>query len=234
MTVFGAVFARAGSKGVPGKNLRKIGGVSLVGRAAKLGSELAEIDQMLCSTDSIQIAAEASRYGALVPFTRPAELAGDDSREWDSWKHLVAYLLDGGASGTDLLVSLPSTAPLRSPEDVSGAIAMFRDNVFDLVLGVSESERSPWFNMVTRDQTGLAELAVDSGNHPIDRRQDAPKSYDITTVVYVTTLDFVRSAEGVLAGKTGSVLVPKERSVDIDTELDLVIAETIFRKNVGT
>ena len=111
---------------------------------------------------------------------------------------------------------------------------MFRDNVFDLVLGVSESERSPWFNMVTRDQTGLAELAVDSGNHPIDRRQDAPKSYDITTVVYVTTLDFVRSAEGVLAGKTGSELVPKDRSVDIDTELDLVIAETIFRKNVGT
>lgn len=233
MTVFGAVFARAGSKGVPGKNLQVLGGVSLLGRAISLGFDTPGISRMLCSTDSKKIAREAESFGAEVPFRRPLEFSGDRSPEWDAWKHLADHLLSAGALESDLLVSIPATSPLRLREDIEKALELFRVGNFDLVLAVSESNRNPWFNMVTRDAGGTVALAMKPQGKPLSRRQDAPEMFDITTVVYVTTLGFVASAEGIFSGTVGSIVVPAERALDIDTALDLQIAGLLLEQREG-
>lgn len=232
MTVFGAVFARGGSKGVPGKNLRKIGGASLLELAVTVGLGSDVIDRMICSTDSREIADEATRAGAEVPFIRPGKLAADDAPEWLAWQHFAHFLIKEGASEGDILISLPATSPLRSVEDIVKALALFQSGGFDLVLGVSESTRSPWFNMVSRAESSEVSPLNVGGSATIYRRQDAAPVFDITTVVYVTTLGFVLDAQAMFDGRVGSVLVPRERAVDIDTELDLQIADFLAQKQL--
>lgn len=234
MTVFGAVFARGGSKGVPGKNLRKLAGKSLLEHSISLGVSFPLIDRMLCSTDSQEIADEASRLGAEVPFLRPPELSGDTAPEWGAWRHLAIHLIGQGASASDVLVSLPATAPLRKREDIDSAMQTFGKGIFDAVLAVTESPRNPWFNMVQRESsTDRVEIAVSAPLTTVDRRQDAPQLFDLTTVVYVTSLGFVLRADRLFSGKVGSISVPAERAIDIDTELDFEIAEFLALKRLG-
>jgi len=233
MTVYGAVFARGGSKGVPGKNLQKIAGTSLLELSIAMGLASRGIDRMFCSTDSDEIATEAKRLGAEVPFRRPKTLAQDDSPEWTAWQHLARFLVQEGASESDVLVSLPATSPLRAFEDVEHALELFRQGTFDLVLGVSKSTRSPRFNMVFREHSSEVSLVAAVGGERIARRQDAPPVFDITTVIYATTLGFVINSQGLFDGTVGSVLIPRERAIDIDTEFDLEIADYLLRKRLG-
>ena len=233
MTVYGAVFARGGSKGVPGKNLQKIAGTSLLELSVAMGLASDGIDRMFCSTDSDEIATEAMRLGAEVPFRRPETLAQDDSAEWTVWQHLARFLIQEGASQSDVLVSLPTTSPLRASEDIEHALELFRKETFDLVLGVSESTRSPWFNMVVREDSSEVSLVAGVEGERIARRQDVPPVFDITTVIYVTTLGFVINAQGLFGGNVGSVVIPRERAIDIDTEFDLEIADYLLRKRLG-
>ena len=233
MTVYGAVFARGGSKGVPRKNLRHIAGTPLLELSVAMGLASEGIDRMFCSTDSDEIATEAIRLGAEVPFRRPETLAQDDSPEWTAWQDLARFLIQEGASKSDVLVSLPTTSPLRACEDIENALELFRQGTFDLVLGVSESTRSPWFNMVVREQSSEVSLVAGVEGERISRRQDAPAVFDITTVVYVTTLGFVINSQGLFDGTVGSVVIPRERAIDIDTEFDLEIADYLLRKRLG-
>ena len=233
MTVYGAIFARGGSKGVSGKNLRRVGRQSLLAHAVAAGQEAELVDSVYVSTDSDEISAEGKLLGAEVPFLRPPELSRDDSPEWHAWQHLVGELLARGARKSDLLVSIPPTSPLRIPADIDDAVRSFRNGNFDLVLAVTESPRSPWFNIVTRDTSGRIELAVPGNGNWVDRRQDSPPVFDITTVVYVTTLGFVAGAGRMFEGTIGSITVPADRAIDIDTELDLEIANYLARKRLG-
>lgn len=233
MTVYGAVFARGGSKGVPGKNLRQIAGTSLLQLSVAMGLASQGIDRMFCSTDSEKIAAEAQRLGAEVPFLRPEALAQDDSPEWASWQHLARFLVKHGASESDVLLSLPTTSPLRTLEDIEHALSHFQQEHFDVVLGVSEANRNPWFNMVVRTHSSAVSLVAGSESEQIARRQDGPAVFDVTTVVYVTTLGFVIRADGLFEGNVGSVVIPRERAIDIDTEFDLEIADYLLRKRLG-
>ena len=233
MTVYGAVFARGGSKGVPRKNLRQIAGTSLLELSVAMGLASEGIDRMFCSTDSDEIATEAIRLGAEVPFRRPETLAQDDSPEWTAWQHLARFLTQEGASESDVLVSLPTTSPLRACEDIEDALELFTQGTFDLVLGASESPKSPWFNMVVREQSSEVSLVAGVEGNGIARRQDAPAVFDVTTVVYVTTLGFVINSQGLFDGTVGSVVIPRERAIDIDTEFDLEIADYLLRKRLG-
>ena len=232
MTVFGAVFARGGSKGLPGKNLRHVGGISLLERAINAARDAESIQSVIVSTDDEVITKEAIRLGAEVPFRRPAEFSHDDSPEWGAWQHLAQYLLERGALGSDLFVSIPPTAPLRLPADIDSAVRELKAGCFDVVLAVSESTRSPWFNMVKRAPDGIVEVALPQVGDPVFRRQDAPSLFDITTVVYASTLGYINSADRMLEGVVGSITVPPGRAIDIDTETDLLIADCLARKSI--
>ena len=228
MSIWAAVFARGGSKGLPGKNLKALGGLPLVVHSIRVGLEIPGVSGVLCSTDSEEIRTVAEKHGATVPFLRPAELAEDDSPEWLSWKHLAQHLIEAGASPEDLLVSLPPTAPLRTVADVESAITKYLTSGADVVVSYTPAARSPWFNMVSEGSDGFLRTVIETDGDAVSRRQDAPKVFDLATVVYVTTLGFVLGADSLFAGKAAGVEVPAERAIDIDTQLDFDIAEFLF------
>lgn len=225
MKRYGFIFARGGSKGVPGKNIRPLGGIPLIGHAIKAGRESGLLDRIIVSTDDEDIAQTATALGAEVPFMRPAELAQDTSSEWLAWQHAVNQLDD-----FDLFVSLPCTAPLRTGDDVRRCIETFEAGHCDMVITACEAERHPSFNMITMDDNGYAAIAMPAATN-ITRRQDAPPIYDVTTVCYVTTPAFIRQHSGVFQGRVKAIQIPPERAVDIDTELDFAFAEFLMERN---
>ena len=233
MTYWGVVFARGGSKGVPGKNLRKVGGIPLVGHAIQTGLATPEIEEFFCSTDSEEIADAARGFGASIPFMRPVELAGDESPEWDAWRHFAKYLMAAGARGDDAIVSLPTTSPLRNLDDVRSAIALYESSSADVVVTTTEASRSPWFNMVTLDGEGHVHVLLGGESGEPARRQDTPNVFDLTTVAYVASLSHILSAHRLFGGVVVGYEIPKERALDIDTELDLDIAEYLYGKRGG-
>jgi len=224
------IFARGGSKGLPGKNIKPFcNGPPLLARSILVAKEIAAIDSVYVSTDSEEIAEVALKYGAEVPFIRPPELASDTSPEWHSWQHAVNFLLEN-KSTPDWIVSLPPTAPLRNSYDVESCIKEFESNQCDVVISVTDPHRNPFFNMVKRDDQGLYTKIIDSLD--IHRRQDAPSVFDITTVAYVADPNFILSATTIFDGIVRAVHVPFERSIDIDNQLDFDIAEFLFTRGM--
>lgn len=226
MRNFAFIFARGGSKGLPGKNIKPLAGKPLLQYSidTALASEL--IEQVFVSTDDQAIAQVAIEGGAIL-IERPAELATDQSPEWLSWRHAVEWATEHYGS-FDGFVSLPATSPLRSQEDVEAAIVKRQSENADICIAVTSASRSPYFNMVKYNEAGFVEL-VNQPEGEVSRRQDAPKVFDITTVVYATTPQFVLENYGLFSGKVASVEVPKARAVDIDDIYDFRLAEAIIK-----
>ena len=209
---------------MPGKNLKILDGDPLIVRAIKQIKQIDRIDRILVSTDSRGIAEVAISAGAEVPFMRPSELAEDDSPEWDVWRHAVTYLKEVEGGCPDLLMVVPPTAPLRSKDDLESILDEYERGQADIVITVTDAHRSPYFNQVKIGDLGLASLAI----HPktsITRRQDTPEIFDVTTVAYVARPEFIMEKEGIFEGNVRTVFVPKERALDIDTDLDFRLAE---------
>jgi N-acylneuraminate cytidylyltransferase len=224
--IFAFVFARGGSKGLPGKNLLPLGEIPLLGHSINIAKALPHVSKVFVSTDDDEIRKVAEHYGAEV-IHRPAELAGDKSPEWEAWRHAIRYLEEKGEA-FDTFLSLPATSPLRSVTDVEAAItALDRDT--DAVITVTPASRSPFFNMVSRDTQGKTWIL--SPSEGFSRRQDAPEAFDITTVAYVLRKDFILNANNLFDGRIQSVVVPKERAVDIDDEWDFAFAETLYQRS---
>lgn len=224
MKNFAFIFARGGSKGLPGKNIRPLAGKPLLQYSIDTALASPSISQVFVSTDDAAIASVAISSGAVV-IERPAELATDTSPEWLSWRHAIEWATEyyGVFDG---FISLPATSPLRSVSDVEAAIAKRHEQNADICISVTPANRSPYFNMVKETVDGWVELV----NKPADdvaRRQDAPQVFDITTVVYATTPAFVLENYGLFSGKVTSIEVPKERAVDIDDIYDFKLAEAI-------
>jgi len=225
--------ARGGSKGVPRKNIRDLGGKPLIAYAIETARASSLIDRVIVSTDDQEIANIARQYGAEVPFMRPSELAQDDSPEWLTWQHAIRTLEQmEGLPKMQVFVCVSPTSPLRSVEDVDACIQTLVESDADLVITVRQAERSPYFNMVVLDSAGYARLAIPPGG-PIHRRQDAPPVYDMTTVAYAARPQFVLEASSMFEGTIKAVLVPSERALDIDTELDFQFAEFLLARTAA-
>ena len=225
MRTFGFVFARGGSKGVPGKNIRVLAGKPLLAHALHVASQVPEIDRVFVSTDSSDIADVAERFGATT-ISRPLELAQDDSPEWLAWKHAINWV-NAEVGDFQRFVSLPATAPLRIAEDITQCLNALDMNT-DVVVTMTPAQRSPCFNMVKVDTLGRLSLLVEGDK--IVRRQDAPVGYDLTTVAYVSRPEFILKKKSIWDGLVRGVVVPQDRAIDIDTELDFTIADFLMRK----
>ncbi|GGY76449.1 acylneuraminate cytidylyltransferase family protein [Marinobacter zhanjiangensis] len=223
--IFAFVFARGGSKGLPGKNLLPLGGIPLIGHSINIAKALPQVEKVFVSTDDAEIKKVAEQYGAEV-IDRPAELAGDKSPEWDAWRHAIRYLEEAGEE-FDIFLSLPATSPLRAPMDVDAAINALDGNT-DAVITVTPASRSPFFNMVAREEDGSCRILSPSNGY--SRRQDAPEAFDMTTVAYAVRKQFILSSDRLFGGRVRSVLIPKERSIDIDDEWDFVFAEALYKR----
>ena len=138
------IFARGGSKGLPGKNLRDLNGKSLLRRAIETCQATPEIGRVLVSTEDKDIATAAKSLGADVPFVRPSELAQDESPELEAWKHALRTLQDIEGQMPETLVSVPTTAPLREPKDLSNCLELYEKAAADLVITSAVSPHNPY------------------------------------------------------------------------------------------
>ncbi len=228
MSLTAFVFARGGSKGLPGKNIRPLAGKPLIGWAIEQALAVDQITRVIVSTDSDEIAAVARAYGAEVPFMRPAHLSGDHAPEMLAWRHALEFLENTEGGMPDPFISISATAPMRLPEDINACIRAYETGTADVVLSVTEAHRSPWFNMVRREGDNFVLVNDDGKGGRVTRRQDAPEVFDITTVAYVVRPEYILEYSDLFSGRTTAVTIPVDRSIDIDTIHDFEIAEFIM------
>ena len=221
------IFARGGSKGLPGKNTRLLGGKPLIAWSIERAIAVKRISRVIVSTDSDEIAKISAQFGAEVPFIRPAELATDESPEWLSWKHGLEYLRQTTGSIPEVMVSVPTVAPLGLTSDIDKCLDEYEKGLSDIIITVSEAHRNPYFNMVKANSDGTYGL-VSTSISGMNRRQDAPIVYDMATICYVANSEFVISHDSIFQGRVGAVHIPPERSIDIDSLLDFDIASFLL------
>jgi CMP-N,N'-diacetyllegionaminic acid synthase len=224
--ILGVIPARGGSKGVPQKNIRPVLGKPLVAYAIECGLKCPSIDHLIVSTDSDEIANIGRRFGADVPFMRPVELAEDTVPMLPVLQHAVQAAESYYGRMVRALVLLDPTGPLRTMDDIEGSLKILMDSACDAVISGNIAHRSPYFNMVT-EQEGYIRLVIPNPE-PIGRRQDSPPVYDLNTVVWVYSRRALMEEKSRVPRRSLLYLVPSERAIDIDTELDFKILEFLM------
>lgn len=213
--------ARGGSKGVPGKNLRQLAGVPLVGWAVRAAGRAAQLldgmkVRVVCSTDDPEIARAAREWGAEVPFDRPASLAGDEAASEGVVLHALEWFAARGET-FDLVVRLQLTAPLTSPQDIVAALHAFLAGDGSPVTTVVEARPPSW--TFALDGGRLREVLPEPPGTV--RRQDLPRYFALTGAVSVTSPERLKRTGQIIEPTSLVVVTPPERSIDIDTEDDL-------------
>ena len=223
----GVIPARGGSKGLPGKNLRKLGALSLIGQAIASAREAALLARFIVSTDSPEIAEEAKRHGAEVPFLRPAEFATDQAGMLPVLQHAVRWLESSAGVRPDLIVTLQPTSPFRTGVEIDATIRRVIETGSDSAQTLSEAAYHPYF-MKTLE--GDRTVALFPEGHKFVRRQNAPPVYQPSGAVYVTRYCTLMERGHILGEDNRGVVQGFEASVNIDTEWDFLLAELLLRE----
>lgn len=221
------IFARGGSKGLPKKNTRLLNGKPLIQYSIETAINVPQIHDIYVSSDDSEILDIAVSKNIKI-IKRPAELATDNSPEWLSWQHAINFVQKKYGNFANF-ISLPTTSPLRLPSDVSEAIKKFQNGSTDICISITESSRSPYFNMVKFTNNDNLDLVL-SDSSLISRRQDAPCIFDITTAFYIAKVEYIKKASSIFDGKVGGYIIPKSRAIDIDDIYDFIYAETLMNK----
>jgi CMP-N,N'-diacetyllegionaminic acid synthase len=225
--VFGVIPARGGSKGLPGKNLKRLGALSLIGHAVASAREARMLTRYVVSTDSAEIADEARRHGAEAPFLRPAELASDHAGMVPVLQHAVRWLESVAGVRPDFVVTLQPTSPFRTGAEIDSTIARVTETGADSAQTLVEASYHPFF-MKTLDGDRTIALFADGKKYV--RRQDAPAVYQPSGAVYVTRYPLLMEEGQVLGHDNRGIVMPFEASVNIDTEWDFLLAELLLAR----
>lgn len=228
-SVLCTICARGGSKGVKNKNIKELGGKPLIAYTIEQAKASKLFEHIVISTDSDVIANVAKAYGAEVFFKRSDEMASDTAGKLDVIRDAFMRSEAYYQKQYDYLVDLDATAPLRSVEDIINSFEQFKKDNNDNLITAMPSRRSPYFNLVEVENDGKVKLSkkLDSA---ILRRQDAPKSYDMNASIYIWKREVILEEKTLFLEKTGLYVMPEERSIDIDTELDFEFVEFLMRK----
>jgi CMP-N-acetylneuraminic acid synthetase len=225
--VIAIVPARGGSKAIPRKNLALLAGRTLLERAIDVAHGVEAIARTIVSTDDEEIAAVATAAGAEIHH-RPAALATDTSKVIEAIRHLCETRLDPSGARNPMLVLLEPTCPLRQVDDVTRCIALLAAGGCDSVATFTTAATNPW--RAWRIESDRARSFIDGAN-PWLPRQKLPPAYALSGAVYALWRDRLRDPDAeILSGVIGAVVLPPERSLDIDTVLDLEVAEALVRR----
>ena len=217
--------ARGGSKGLPGKAFMKVGGLSLIGHAARCALESRYIGYALVSTDCPKIACEANKHGLDAPFMRPPELAGDSTPMLDVLVHALENLPRGVSP--DIVVLLQPTSPLRTAATVDACIERFIASGADSAATVTRAKITPFW-MRTADGEGRLRKLPGYAKDITDR-QSAPGFFHFNGAVYITRSELVTGKRTILGPEPLALETTTEEGIDIDTRLDLELARCAFR-----
>jgi len=218
--------ARGGSRGIPRKNLAQLNGRPLIYYTIIEAGKSNYLDRIFVSTDDGEIAAVAREYRAEV-IERPVELGRDDTPSFLVYQHVIRYVEEHEGLHPGIIVILQPTSPLRIREDIDGALDQFLESDHDTVVSVCAAEHPPHW-MYTLDGDKM-KLLIPSGDRVL-RRQDAPAVYRVNGAVYVIRRDVIMKEGRILGTDTRAYIMPPERSVDIDNELDLKLAGLLMKE----
>ncbi len=220
--------ARGGSKGVPNKNLRLLAGKPLIAHSLVQARQSGLFDLLAVSSDSPAILDAAAAWGADLSVLRPAEMATDTAAKLPAIRHCVVAAEVKAGYRFDTICDLDATAPLRSVDDIRGAVALLESGEACNVITGMPARRSPYFNLVERDDRGRVHLAK-TLDRPVMRRQDAPACFDMNASIYVWRRDaLMDGGDGVIGAETLLFVMPEERSIDIDSETDFRFVEFLM------
>jgi len=220
-SVLAIIPARGGSEGVPRKNLREIAGKPLIAWAIEAGRKSRYVDRLILSSEDQEIIARARSWGCEVPFLRPAELAQDETPGIEPVLHALKVLPER----YDYLVLLQPTSPLRLAEDIDGCLETCLRHRAPAGVTVAAVEQSPFW-MYRLDSSHHLVPLIDQKDRPT-RRQDLPKIYILNGAVYVAQTAWLQEHRTFLTSETVAHIMPRERSLDVDTEMDLKICELL-------
>jgi CMP-N,N'-diacetyllegionaminic acid synthase len=225
--VIAVIPARGGSKSVPGKNIRVLGGKPLLAWSIEVAQQLSEIDRIIVSTDDAEIASVGLAYGAEV-YPRPPHLATDEALVIDALKDLL-QTLHAERETPEWVILLEPTCPLRTPEDVRDCLKLVAQGGCDSVATFKDAELNP--HRAWRITDGVPEVFI-AGSVPWLPRQKLPKAYQLNGAVYVFRANLLaKEAKSLLVGRLGAVLMPRDRSQDIDDSVDFTIVEALLEKS---
>lgn len=225
--VLAVIPARSGSKQLKNKNILPLLGKPLLSYSIEAAQNTNIIDEIYVSTDSEIYADLALKHGAKVPFLRSKQLAEDSSSSWDCvLEALENYKKIGECF--DLVVLLQPTSPLRTSQDILGALDLFVEKEADSVISVTEAEHSPlWYNVLPENLSLRSFLNSKILSTP---RQELPTYYRLNGAIYVVRTEYIVKSRDIYNCNSFAYVMPSDRSIDIDTKMDFEIAELILSK----
>ncbi len=217
--------ARGGSKGIPGKNIKLLAGKPLITYSIDVARQVATDETDICvSTDDEKIANVAESAGIKVPFIRPAWLATDTCGTYEVLIHAIDFYREQGKE-YDTMVLLQPTSPLRTADDVRGAMSLYTPDI-DMVVSVKEAATNPYYNAYEADADGFLHISKGDGHYT--RRQDAPQVWEYNGAVYVINVASLRQMKLGEFRRRRFYVMPSARSIDLDSPTDWLIAETLI------
>ncbi|MBG9940490.1 acylneuraminate cytidylyltransferase family protein [Brevibacillus formosus] len=222
-SVLAIIPARGGSKGIPRKNIREVGGKPLLSWTIEEAKKSVYIDRLIVSTDDEEIADVARQYDGEVPFLRPKELAKDDAPGVAPVLHALEVL-----PKYDYVVLLQPTSPLRQVIDIDGCIEKCLKEQANSCVSITVAEKTPYWMYHLSDNDVLE--PVIKIEERFLRRQDTPPVFSLNGAVYIADTNWLKKTQSFLEPETVGYVMPKERSIDIDNEMDIVIFEAVLRQ----
>ena len=227
MSCVAIVPARGGSKDIPRKNIVDLGGKPLIAWSIETALAAGCVDEVLVSTDDEEIVEIAQRHGASAPFLRPVELSRDDSSDWEVFLHAVEWLHGRDGHHPKIVVWVRPTAPFRSGDDIEGCVAELNASGASAVRTLIEAKNHPyWVMSLNQGRVRPFLDGIDLSRY--HRRQDLPSAFSLAgSVEVIRTRDAVANGE-LYGGEVRGIVVPRHRSVDIDTPFDLDVARALL------
>ncbi len=227
--VIALIPARGGSKGIPRKNIRILQGKPLLAWTIEAARASVTVDRVVVSTEDPDIAAVAEQWGAEVPFRRPESLAADDTPGIEVVLHAIQWFQKEVQVEQDfVVVVLQPTSPLRTTQDIEAALEMFTNPKVQAVVSVCEAEHHPWWmNTLPEDRNMRDFLSPQALN---TNRQELPAYYRLNGALFAGYASYIQSHHGFYGPNTYAYIMPQWRSVDIDTEMDWLLAEAILQQ----
>jgi CMP-N,N'-diacetyllegionaminic acid synthase len=223
LTIVGIITARGGSKGIPGKNLIPIRGRPLISYTIEAALDSKVLDRIIVTTDDEKIAEVSRQFGAETPFVRPANLSGDWDPSYPVVVHALEWMAENEGYYPDYMMLMQPTSPMRIAEDIRNAVAIARDKDADGVISIYEPKQHPKWMFELDEDGRFADF--DPHERELSRRQSLEPRYMLNGSIYLVKRAVIMSQDNFYTSQTYALVMPRERSIDIDSIHDARVVE---------
>lgn len=220
--------ARGGSKGLPGKNIKLLNGIPLIHYTIEAARRVFEDKYIYVSTDSTEIKSVVEQTGFTIPFLRPKHLATDTANSRDVLLYALDQFILKNKKEPDVIILLQPTSPFRKSVHIREALKLYTSNL-DMVVSVKETESNPYYVLFEENESGFLKKSKEGS---FTRRQDCPKVWEYNGAIYVINVKSLKKNDISNFSKIKKYIMPLNNSIDIDTELDFLMASLFLKKNI--